>query len=78
MSVKLIAITSYVKALRNSSLRDCDDADYMGCLKSKLYHVSGNKVFFRTYINDREYWEYVFEREVGSIEYLYRTFGREE
>lgn len=77
MTIKLISITSYVKALRNSSLKECSDVDYMGCLKSKLYHVEGNKVFFRTYLNDLEYFEYVFERSVGKIEYLYRTYGRE-
>lgn len=77
MSVKLVAINSYVKALRNSSLKDCSTADYVGCLKSKLYRVEGNKVYFRTYINDTEYWEYVFERHVGKIEYLFRTFVSE-
>lgn len=79
MSVKLIAVNSYVKALQKSSLKQRSDVDYMNCLKSKLYHIVGDKVLFRTYINDIEYWEYAFKRAgVGNIEYLYATYGCEE
>ena len=75
MSVKLIAVTSYVKALQKSSLKQRSDVDYMNCLKSKLYHIKGNVVLFRTYINDIEYWEYAFQRVGSGIEYLYMTYG---
>lgn len=78
MSVKLIAVNSYVKALQKSSLKQRSDVDYMNCLKSKLYHIVGTKVLFRTYINDIEYWEYAFQRKDTGIEYLYMTYGCEE
>lgn len=79
MTVKLIAVNSYVKALRKSSLKERSDIDYMNCLKSKLYHIEGDVVTFRTYKNDFEYWEFVFQRKgVGHIEYLYMTYGTVE
>lgn len=78
MSVKLIAVNSYVKALQKSSLKGRSNVDYMNCLKSKLYHIVGTKVLFRTYINDIEYWEYAFQRKDTGIEYLYMTYGCEE
>lgn len=78
MSVKFIAVTSYVKALQKSSLKERSDVDYMNCLKSKLYYIEGDVVKFRTYKNDFEYWEYVFQRHIGRIEYLYMTYGCEE
>jgi len=79
MSVRLIAVNSYVKALQKSGMKQRSEVDYMSCLKSKLYHIQGDKVLFRTYINDIEYWEYAFKRAgVGNIEYVYTTFGCEE
>jgi hypothetical protein len=79
MSVRLIAVTSYVKAVQKSGMKQRSEIDYMSCLKSKLYHIQGNKVLFRTYINDIEYWEYAFKRvDVGNIEYIYTTYGCEE
>lgn len=79
MSVRLIAVNSYVKALQKSGMKQRSEIDYMSCLKSKLYHIQGNKVLFRTYINDIEYWEYAFKRVgVGNIEYIYTTYGCEE
>lgn len=79
MSVRLIAVNSYVKALKKAGLNERAKGDYMNCLKSKLYHVAGDKVLFRTYINDVEYWEYAFKRAgVGNIEYIYTTYGCEE
>lgn len=79
MSVRLLAVTSYVKAVQKSSLKQRSEVDYFNCLKSKLYHIQGNKVLFRTYMNDIEYWEYAFMRvKPGQIEYLYTTYGCEE
>jgi hypothetical protein len=79
MSVRLIAVNSYVKALQKSGMKQRSEVDYMSCLKSKLYHIQGDKVLFRTYINDIEYWEYAFKRAgVGNIEYVYTTYGCEE
>lgn len=79
MSVRLIAVNSYVKALQKSGMKQRSEVDYMSCLKSKLYHIAGDKVLFRTYINDLEYWEYAFKRvDVGNIEYIYTTYGCEE
>lgn len=79
MSVRLIAVTSYVKAVQKAGLKERANTDYMNCLKSKLYHIVGDKVLFRTYINDIEYWEYAFKRVApGNIEYIYTTYGCEE
>lgn len=78
MSVRLIAVNSYVKALQKSGMKKRSEVDYMSCLKSKLYHIEGNKVLFRTYINDVEYWEYAFMRvKPGQIEYVYTTYGND-
>ena len=79
MSVRLLAVNSYVKALQKSGMKSRSEVDYFNCLKSKLYHIQGNKVVFRTYMNDVEYWEYAFSRiNPGKIEYLYTTYGCEE
>ena len=79
MGVQLLAVTSYVKAVQKSGLKNRSEVDYFNCLKSKLYHIQGNKVVFRTYMNDIEYWEYAFQRiKPGQIEYLYTTYGCEE
>lgn len=79
MSVRLLAVNSYVKAVQKSGLKNRSEVDYFNCLKSKLYHIQGNKVLFRTYMNNLEYWEYAFMRvDVGKIEYLYTTYGCEE
>jgi hypothetical protein len=79
MSVRLLAVTSYVDAVKKSGMKNRSEVDYFNCLKSKLYHIQGNKVVFRTYMNDIEYWEYAFKRAgVGKIEYLYTTYGCEE
>lgn len=78
MSVRLLAVNSYVNAAKRAGLKDRSEVDYFNCLKSKLYHIQGDKVLFRTYINDEEYWEYAFSREkLDQIEYLYTTYGCE-
>lgn len=76
MSVRLLAVTSYVDAVKRSGMKNRSEVDYFNCLKSKLYRIQGNKVIFRTYMNDLEYWEYAFKRvKPGQIEYLYTTYG---
>ena len=78
MSVRLLAVNSYVNAVKRSGLKNRSEVDYFNCLKSKLYHIQGDKVVFRTYMNDLEYWEYAFSRvKPGQIEYLYTTYGCE-
>lgn len=79
MSVRLQVVESYVKAVKESGLRDRSLEDYYSCLRATLYDIKGDKVLFRTYINDIEYWEYAFSRRVlNKIKFLYITYGCEE
>ena len=80
MSVHLIAIPSYVKALKESSLKERSKIDYENAMHSKLYSIKGDTVLFRNYINDIEYWEYAFNRAegIGKIKYLFIRYGCEE
>lgn len=76
MSVRLAVIESYVKAVEASGLKERSIDDYYTCLASKLHDIQGDKVLFRSYINDIEYWEYAFHRvSKGNIKLLYTTYG---
>lgn len=76
MSVKLITVPSYVKAVQNSSLKERSALDYRNAMKSTLYMVKGNIALFRTYLNEIEYFEFAFQRVgVGNIQYLHIAYG---
>ena len=76
MSIRLVVVSSYVKAVNESGLRERSLTDYHNCLASKLHDIQGDKILFRYYINDFEYWEYAFKRAgKGKIEYIYTTYG---
>lgn len=77
MSVKLLVVGSYVKALEKSSLKERSQNDYFRCLGSNLHDIQGDKVLFRSYINECEYWEYAFKRGKEEVEFLYTTYGVE-
>ena len=77
MAVKLLVVGSYVKAVKNSGLKERSEKDYMNCLGSELHDIKGDKVLFRNYINECEYWEYAFSRKSQGVEFLYTTYGVE-
>lgn len=74
--VKLLVVGSYVKAVQKSGLKERSQYDYYQCLGSKLHNIDGDKVLFRNYINECEYWEYAFKRG-EEVEFLYTTYGVE-
>lgn len=80
MSVHLIAIPSYVKAVKESSLKERSKVDFENAMHSKLHSIKGDIVLFRNYINESEYWEYAFNRSegIGKIKYLFIRYGCEE
>lgn len=80
MSVHLIAIPSYVKAVEKSSIKQRSNVDYENIMQSRLHSIKGDVVLFRKYINEVEYWEFAFNREkgIGKIEYLFVRYGCEE
>ena len=73
----LLVVGSYVKAVQKSSLKERSQNDYFRCLGSKLHDIQGDKVLFRNYINECEYWEYAFSRSGQEVEFLYTTYGVE-
>ena len=77
MSVTLLVVGSYVKAVNKSSLKERSKSDYYSCLNSKLHSIKGDVVKFRNYINECEYWEYAFQRGKHEVEFLYTTYGIE-
>ena len=77
MSVKLLVVGSYVKAVEKSGLKERSKNEYYTCLGSKLHNIEGDKVLFRNYINECEYWEYAFSRRGQGVEFLYTTYGVE-
>lgn len=78
MGVTLITVPSYVEAVRKSSLKERSEYHYRNVMKSKLHKIEGNKVLFREYLNEAEYWEYAFERKgVKKIDFIYTTYGIE-
>ena len=44
MSVKLLVVGSYVKAVKDSGLKERSKKDYMNCLGSELHDIKGDKV----------------------------------
>lgn len=72
MSVRLSDAASYVIAVENAGL---SNLDYQNAMQSRLYDIKGDKVLFRTYINDIEFWEFAFKRGDSWIELVYTTYG---
>ena len=77
MKTRLIEGPTYRAAVRNAGIDIATDP--RNYLSAVLHRVNGNKVFFRSYKNEVEYNEFVFDRTfLRNIEFLYATTGREE
>lgn len=78
MSLRLIVVPKFIEAVRNSGMKEKSEYDYYNCLRAKLHKIEDDKVIFRTYLDDVEYWEYTFKKvSVGNIELDTIGFGYE-
>lgn len=81
MSLRLSVVPTYVEAVNASGLKERNSMDYDNVMKAKLHNIdkTGTVVYFRTYINPIEYWEYAFSRknDNGKVDFLYTTYGED-
>lgn len=76
MSVRLIVVSKFIEAIKNSGLKETDPMSYRAALRSTLHDVEEDRVIFRTYMSTEEYWEYTFRRvSVGNIVFEGPTYG---
>ena len=76
MATKVVNLPSYVEALNKSGLKNRSNHDYYSCLSAEIYNIEDDKVTFRNYMTDIEYYEYAFVRHgKGNVEFIYVTYG---